>query len=249
MSEPNKNTISLNKYISSTGICSRRQADVMIETGRVTLNGEKARKGNRVAEGDLVLLDGKPLISRPREIYIALNKPVGIVSTTDSKEPANIIRYVNHPQRLFPIGRLDKDSQGLILLTNNGDIVNKILRAGNNHDKEYIVTVDKNITNRFLINMRKGVHILGTQTKKCKVDKLNARQFRIILVEGMNRQIRRMCGHLGYEVKKLKRVRIMHISVAGLPEGDWRELNREEIMKMKELVADSSKTADNGNQT
>lgn len=242
METSNQNTISINKYISSTGICSRREADRRIEAGRVTINGKIAVKGNRVAPGDTVFLDGKPLKSRPPEIYIALNKPPGIVSTTDTREPANIIRFVNHPQRLFHIGRLDKDSQGLILLTNNGDIVNKILRAGNRHEKEYVVTVDKNITSRFLINMRKGVHILGTVTKKCKVDKLSARQFRIVLVEGMNRQIRRMCEHLGYQVRELERIRIMHITLEGLKTGDWRELTAEEIKQLKELLSDSSQT-------
>ncbi len=242
MSDSNLNSISLNKYISSTGICSRRDADKMIDEGRVMLNGKKAERGNRVSDEDQVLLDGKPLKSKPREIYIALNKPVGIVSTTDSNEPANIVRFVNYPQRLFTIGRLDKDSQGLILLTNNGDIVNKILRAGNNHDKEYFVTVDKNITNRFLVNMGKGVQILGTKTKKCIVEKLNSRQFRIILVEGMNRQIRRMCEHLGYDVLKLERIRIMHITLRGLQTGDWRELTEEEVKTMKATVTGSSKT-------
>ncbi len=242
MEASNQNTISINKFISSTGICSRREADRRIEAGRVNINGKIAVKGNRVAPGDTVLLDGKPLKSPPPEIYIALNKPPGIVSTTDPREPANIIRFVNHPQRLFHIGRLDKDSQGLILLTNNGDIVNKILRAGNRHEKEYLVTVDKNITSRFLINMRKGVHILGTVTKNCKVDKLSARQFRIVLVEGMNRQIRRMCEHLGYQVRELERIRIMHITLEGLKSGDWRELTLEEVKKMKELLSDSSKT-------
>lgn len=241
MSQSNPESISINKFISSTGVCSRREADRWLESGRVTLNGKTAHKGNRVEPGDTVLVDGKPLKSRPPEIYIALNKPVGIVSTTDSRESANIVGYVNHPQRLFPIGRLDKDSTGLILLTNNGDIVNKILRAGNKHDKEYIVTVDKNINNRFLINMRKGVHILGTVTQKCIVEKLTNRQFRIILVEGMNRQIRRMCEHLGYTVLELERIRIMHITVEGLARGDWRELNAAEIRRMKELVSDSSK--------
>ncbi|WP_261394958.1 23S rRNA pseudouridine(2604) synthase RluF [Membranihabitans marinus] len=241
VSTPNQDSISLNKYISSTGICSRREADRMIDDGRVLLNGQIAQRGNRVFDGDQVTLDGKPIGSKPREIYIALNKPVGIVSTTDSREPANIIRFVNHPERLFHIGRLDKDSQGLILLTNNGDIVNKVLRAGNNHDKEYIVTVDQNITNRFLVNMRKGVHILGTRTKKCTVIKLNSRQFKIILVEGMNRQIRRMCKHLGYNVLKLKRVRIMHLTLEGLNTGDWRELTPQEIHQLKELVSGSAK--------
>lgn len=242
MNPSNLETISINKYISSTGICSRREADRMIDAGRVTLNNVRAQKGNRVGPGDTVRLDGKPLRPRPPEIYIALNKPAGIVSTTDKREPANIIRYVNHPQRLFHIGRLDKESEGLILLTNNGDIVNKILRAGNKHDKEYLVTVDKNITERFLINMRKGVHILGTVTKKCIVEKLSSRQFRIILVEGKNRQIRRMCEHLGYQVVKLERIRIMHITLEDLARGKWRELTDNEIKVLKDLLSDSSKT-------
>lgn len=242
MRESNDQTISINKYISSTGICSRREADRLIDAGRVLLNDIQAQKGNRVAPGDIVLLDGKPLQAAPPEIYIALNKPVGIVSTTDPKEPANIIRFVNHPQRLFHIGRLDKDSEGLILLTNNGDIVNKILRAGNKHDKEYIVTVNKNITQRFLINMRKGVHILGTISKKCTVEKISNRHFRIILVEGMNRQIRRMCEHLGYEVVTLERIRIMHITLEGLPRGSWRELTPLEVQQLQQAVSESSKT-------
>lgn len=242
MNPSNLETISINKYISSTGICSRREADRMIDAGRVTLNNVRAQKGNRVGPGDTVRLDGKPLRPRPPEIYIALNKPAGIVSTTDKREPANIIRYVNHPQRLFHIGRLDKESEGLILLTNNGDIVNKILRAGNKHDKEYLVTVDKNITERFLINMRKGVQILGTVTKKCIVEKLSSRQFRIILVEGKNRQIRRMCEHLGYQVVKLERIRIMHITLEDLARGKWRELTDNEIKVLKDLLSDSSKT-------
>lgn len=242
MSQSNQHTISLNKFISSTGICSRREADRMIESGRVTINGTTAIKGNRVTENDLVLLDGQKLGSEPEPLYIAFNKPIGIVSTTDPKEPANLIRYINHPKRLFHIGRLDKDSHGLILLTNDGDIVNKILRAGNNHNKEYIVSVDKNINQRFLINMRRGVHILGTVTKKCKVEKIGARQFRIILIEGMNRQIRRMCTHLGYEVVDLQRIRIMHITLDGLKIGQWRELYANEVKELKKLVSDSSKT-------
>ena len=212
----NQESININKYISSTGICSRREAEKFIENGRVTINGEKAVLGNRVFESDVVKIDGKPLKSKPKTIYIALNKPVGIVCTTDSKEKNNIVNFVNHPQRLFPIGRLDKPSEGLIFLTNDGDIVNKILRAGNNHEKEYIVTVDKNITQKFIKNMSNGVPILGTVTKKCKVEKVSETVFKIILVQGLNRQIRRMCAHLGYDVVKLKRTRIMNVSLGNL---------------------------------
>ncbi len=242
MDRTNENSISLNKYISSTGICSRREADTMIADGRVSLNGKTAQKGNRVFEGDEVRIDGKPLRSRPRTLYIAFNKPVGIVSTTDPKEKKNIIRYINHPQRLFPIGRLDKPSEGLIFLTNDGDIVNKVLRAGNRHEKEYIVTVKQPITPDFIKKMGAGVPILGTVTKKCRVEQLNAHTFRIILIQGLNRQIRRMCRHLGYDVTRLKRVRIMNVRLGNLKTGQWRELTPAEIGKIQKMVADSSKT-------
>lgn len=231
-----RKSISLNKYISSTGICSRREADKIIDAGRVLLNGKTARTGNRVSEGDIVLLDGKELAPKPQPIYIALHKPVGIVSTTDTREPDNIVDFINHPKRLFHIGRLDKDSEGLIFLTNDGDIVNKILRADNHNEKEYIVTVDRPVTPRFLKRMARGVPILGTITKKCKVEQLNKYQFRIILTEGMNRQIRRMCSYLGYEVTQLKRIRIMHITLQGLRSGEWREFTPEEIQKMHQLL-------------
>lgn len=231
-----RKSISLNKYISSTGICSRREADKIIDAGRVLLNGKTARTGNRVSEGDIVLLDGKELAPKPQPIYIALHKPVGIVSTTDTREPDNIVDFINHPKRLFHIGRLDKDSEGLIFLTNDGDIVNKILRADNHNEKEYIVTVDRPVTPRFLKRMARGVPILGTITKKCKVEQLNKYQFRIILTEGMNRQIRRMCSYLGYEVTQLKRIRIMHITLRGLRSGEWREFTPEEIQKMHQLL-------------
>ena len=242
MEKSNEESISLNKYISSTGMCSRREADVMISEGRVTINGKSSTKGNRVFEGDIVRVDGKTLRSKPKALYIAFHKPVGIVCTTDQKEPKNIIRFINHPQRLFPIGRLDKPSEGLIFLTNDGDIVNKILRAGNRHEKEYIVTIKQVITERFLKRMRAGVPILGTVTKPCPVEKINDHTFRIILVEGMNRQIRRMCKHLGFEVVKLKRVRIMHVKLGKLPVGHWRELTKQEMSEMSILVDQSSKT-------
>ena len=243
MERTNENSISLNKYISSTGICSRREADRMIADGRVAINGQTAQKGNRVFEGDEVQIDGQPLKTKPRALYIAFNKPAGIVSTTDSKEKKNIIRYINHPQRLFPIGRLDKPSEGLIFLTNDGDIVNKILRAGNQHEKEYIVTVKQPITPEFIKRMANGIPILGTVTKKCKVEQLNAYTFRIILIQGLNRQIRRMCQYLGYDVTRLKRVRIMNVQLGSLRVGQWRELTPAEIEKIQKMVADSSKTA------
>ncbi len=238
----NENSVSLNKYISSTGICSRREADKMIADGRVTINGQPTKRGNRVCGGDLVEVDGKPLEAKPKALYLAFNKPVGIVCTTDPKEPKNIIRFINHPERLFPIGRLDKPSQGLIFLTNDGDIVNKILRAGNNHEKEYIVTVDQPITNDFINKMGRGVPILGTVTKPCKVEQLNDFTFKIILTQGLNRQIRRMCSRLGYEVTKLKRTRIMNVRLAGLAVGQWRELTTAEMEHIHKMVASSSKT-------
>lgn len=242
METNNQESTNLNKYISSTGICSRREAERLIVEGRVTINGKPTQLGNRVFEGDLVKIDGKPLKQKPKTLYIALNKPVGIVCTTDSKERKNIVKFVGHPQRLFPIGRLDKPSEGLIFLTNDGDIVNKILRAGNNHEKEYIVSVDKIINERFIDRMSKGIPILGTVTKKCKVEKLTDTSFKIILTQGLNRQIRRMCEYLGYNVTKLKRTRIMNVSLGNLKKGDWRELTIQEMNKINELVKVSVKT-------
>lgn len=238
----NQDSINLNKYISSTGICSRREAEKFISEGRVTINGKPTQLGNRVFEGDIVKIDGKPLKSKPKTLYIALNKPVGIVCTTDSKERKNIVKFVGHPQRLFPIGRLDKPSEGLIFLTNDGDIVNKILRAGNNHEKEYIVSVNKPISERFITRMSNGIPILGTVTKKCKVEKLNETTFKIILTQGLNRQIRRMCEYLGYDVTKLKRTRIMNVALGTLKTGEWRELTSEEMKKINDLVKTSVKT-------
>ncbi len=238
----NSESINLNKYISSTGICSRREAEKFIVAGEVTINGRIAQLGNRVFEGDEVMLKGKPLRSKPKTLYIALNKPVGIVSTTDSKERKNIVRHVNHPQRLFPIGRLDKPSEGLIFLTNDGDIVNKILRAGNNHQKEYIVTVDRQIDDSFIYKMGNGIPILDTVTKKCKVTKVNDHTFKIILTQGLNRQIRRMCEYLGYDVKKLKRTRIMNVKLGTLKPGEWRELSEREMNEINQMIRLSSKT-------
>lgn len=235
-------SISLNKFISSTGMCSRRMADKWIIDNRVTLNGKIAIKGNRVFPGDVVKVDGKPLRPKPKEIYLAFNKPVDIICTTDLRERKNIITYINHKERLFPIGRLDRLSEGLIFLTNNGDIVNKILRAGNNHEKEYLVTVDKPLDDKFEENMRNRVPIMGTYTKQCKVQKLSSKKFKIVLTQGLNRQIRRMCEYFGYEVQTLKRIRIMNVKLGELPLGEYRNLSKEEMETINKLLAQSSKT-------
>ena len=235
-------SIRLNKFISESGLCSRREADRFIEKGVVFINGRKAQMGDLVKVGDSVRVYGNELEPRESEnvVFIALNKPVGVTSTTEKNVRNNIVSFVNHSSRIFPIGRLDKDSQGLIFLTNNGDLVNKILRAGNNHEKEYVVTVNKPLTAEMIEQMGKGVPILGVQTKKCKVVQESTYTFRIVLVQGLNRQIRRMCAHFGYEVTKLERVRIMHISLKGLPLGDWRDLTEKEMQTMYELIKDSS---------
>lgn len=235
--------ISVNKYISETGFCSRREADKYIEQGRVTINDNIASKGNRVKDGDVVEVDGEPLKKKKSTVYIALNKPKGITCTTDLKDKTNIIDYVNFPSRIFPIGRLDKRSEGLIFLTNDGDIVNKILRAGNQHEKEYIVTVDKSIDLEFVKNMRSGVRILGVMTQKCFVQQEGPNRFRIILTQGLNRQIRRMCEALGYEVTTLKRTRIMNMTLKDLAPGSWRYFTKEEVTNLNALVANSKKTA------
>lgn len=242
MDAPSK---SLNKFISETGICSRREADKWIEAGRVTINNVVARKGNRVEEGDEVKLDGKTLGDKPKTVYLALNKPRGIVCTTDLKEPKNIVDFVGYPLRLFPIGRLDKDSEGLIFLTNDGDIVNKVLRAGNAHEKEYIVEVDQVIDQRFVNRMSGGIPILGTKTNPCQVEKIGKKRFRIILTQGMNRQIRRMCEYLGYTVTKLKRIRIMHMHLSNLELGAYRSFSKQEVAELNRLVKNSSKDAIN----
>jgi 23S rRNA pseudouridine2604 synthase len=238
----NEHSINLNKFISSTGICSRREAEKFIIEGRVTINGKTTQLGNRVFDGDIVKVNGQLLKSKPKTLYIAFNKPVGIVCTTDSKERNNIVKYINHHERLFPIGRLDKPSQGLIFLTNDGDIVNKILRAGNNHEKEYIVTVDKKITDEFISKIGNGIPILGTITKKCKVEKISDYVFKIILTQGLNRQIRRMCEYLDFEVTKLNRTRIMNVNLDKLKIGDWRELSSEEMELINKMISTSSKT-------
>ncbi len=233
--------IRLNKYMSETGICSRREADRYIESGRVTVDGVKAIPGIKVSKGQVVKLDGKSISKEEEMIYIALNKPVGITCTTDRNIKGNIVDFVNHEKRIFHIGRLDKDSEGLILLTNDGDIVNKILRAGNNHDKEYIVTVNKPINDEFIKRMGNGIKILGKITKKCPVNKEGEKTFRIILTEGMNRQIRRMCEALGYKVTKLKRIRIMNIKLGKLKIGEWRNITNEELKGLNELIKNSNK--------
>ena len=235
--------IRINKYLSEVGFCSRREADRLLEEGRITINGRVPELGTKVSDEDEIFVDGKTIKKVEEEfVYIAFNKPVGIVCTTDTKhEKNNIVDYINHPKRIFPIGRLDKPSEGLILLTSDGDIVNKILRARNNHEKEYYVRVNKPITEKFLEKMRNGVPILDTVTKKCEVEKIDTMNFRIVLTQGLNRQIRRMCEHLDYEVKKLKRIRIMNIKL-DLPVGKWRDLTAEEMTELNGLLEDSSKT-------
>ena len=235
-------TVRLNKYISESGFCSRREADKLIESGVVTIDGVKATMGTKVSKGHKVKVNGK-LISKEEDlVYIVLNKPVGITCTTEHKVKGNIVDFVNHKKRIFPIGRLDKDSQGLILMTNDGDIVNKILRAGNNHEKEYIVTVNKPINDEFVRRMSNGIRILGQVTKKCYVKKEGPNTFRIILTQGLNRQIRRMCESLGFEVVKLKRIRIMNINLGELRIGQWRDLTYKELKKLNELISTSGKT-------
>ena len=236
-------TIRINKYLSEVGFCSRREADKLIDAGRVTINGKVPEMGTKISSEDEVRVDGK-LISPPKEdfVYLAFNKPVGIVCTTDTGvEKDNIIDFINYPKRIFPIGRLDKPSEGLIFLTNDGDIVNKILRARNHHEKEYLVMVNKPITKTFIQNMGEGVPILDTVTRKCVVEQIDRYQFRIILTQGLNRQIRRMCEYLGYNVVQLKRIRIMNVSL-DVPLGKWRYLTENEVSEINRLVATSAKT-------
>lgn len=234
-------SVRLNKFISDSGLCSRREADRFIELGHVYLNGKRAKIGDVVRGGDKVRVNG--IYLEPKEaddlVFIALNKPVGITSTTEDGVADNIVQFVNHSKRVFPIGRLDKDSQGLIFLTNNGDLVNKILRAGNKHEKEYLVTVNKPLTKEALEGMAKGVPMLGATTKKCKIIQEAPLIFRIVLIQGLNRQIRRMCEYFGYEVTKLERVRIMHVNVKGIPLGEWRDLTSDELNVLFEQLAAS----------
>ncbi len=234
----------LNKFLSDSGMCSRREADRMIEAGKVTINRKKATNGDKVKRGDEVRVNGNIVDYQADAVYIALNKPVGIVCTTDTTEPDNIIRFVNFPMRIFNIGRLDKMSEGLILLTNDGNIVNKILRAENNHSKEYQVVVDKPLTEQFLKKMSGGVSILGVNTKKCEVEQIGTNAFRIVLTQGLNRQIRRMCEALGYEVARLQRTRIMNIELGrNLPVGQWRMLEDDEVAVLQKAVEGSRGTA------
>lgn len=237
-------SISLNKFISDTGYCSRREADNLITSGRVLLNDKVAQLGNRYNPGDTVEVDGSLITAAKKEkrVYLALNKPAGITTTTELTVKDNIISFVNYPKRIFPIGRLDKDSEGLIFLTNDGDIINKILRAGNNHEKEYIVRVNKPIDNNFVQQMSQGVPVLETTTLPCKVQVTGRQTFRITLTQGLNRQIRRMCEYLGYAVTGLQRVRIMNIRLDQLPLGKWRYLSEAEMAQLNESVADSAKT-------
>ena len=238
----NTSSTRLNKYISESGICSRRDADRFIEQGNVYINGKRAQVGAQVVAGDTVKVNGQLIEPRDADdfIFIVLNKPVGIVSTTESAEKNNIVDFVRHSVRIFPIGRLDKDSQGLIFLTSNGDLVNKVLRAGNNHEKDYVVTVNKPITDSFIEGLAGGVPILGRMTKKCPVSKVSDNVFNITLVQGLNRQIRRMCEHFGYDVVKLERTRIMNVSLKGLPVGDWRDLTEKELSVLLKSIEGSS---------
>ena len=232
----------LNKAISETGFCSRREADRLIEQHKVEVNGEIAGLGVKVSENDKICIEGKQITKNIKLIYLVFNKPVGITSTTDTTIKSNIIDFIKFSERIFPIGRLDKPSEGLIFLTNDGDIVNKILRSKNNHEKEYLVTVNKKITDDFIEKMGNGVNILDTITKKCKVKKINDFTFNIVLTQGLNRQIRRMCDHLGYEVKTLKRIRIMNIKLGNLKPGKFRHFTPNELTEVLLLVEDSVKT-------
>lgn len=237
--------VRINKYLSEAGYCSRRAADKLLEQGRITINGKTPELGTKVKPGDSVEVDGKPISNQEnKKIYLAFNKPVGIVCTTDTRvEKDNIVDFIGYPERIFPIGRLDKPSEGLIFMTNDGDIVNKILRARNHHEKEYIVTVNKPIHGDFIKKMGEGVPILDTVTRKCKVEKIDKNRFRIILTQGLNRQIRRMCEYFDYRVTKLKRTRIMNIRL-DVPVGQYRELTQKEVDTIFKLTGDSKKTND-----
>lgn len=233
----------LNKYISASGYCSRREADKYIENGNVTVDGKKATIGSRVFPGQKVKVNGELIENKIESVYIAFNKPVGIVSSTNPLERDNIIEFIRHEQRIFPIGRLDKDSQGLILLTNDGDIVNKILRAGNNHKKDYIVTVNRPITSEFITRMSQGVPILDRVTRRCEIEKINPYTFKISLIQGLNRQIRRMCEYFNYDVVKLERIQIMNIKLEKLGQGNWRNLTVSELEGLFDMLEASEKTS------
>lgn len=244
-----ENLTRLNKYLSEVGYCSRRKADALIEQGRVTINGVVPEMGTKVEPGDEVRVNGELIVPPKKDnVYLAFNKPVGVVCTTNPKEKKNIVDFINYPTRIFPIGRLDKPSEGLILLTDDGDIVNKILRARNNHEKEYIVTVDRIISEDFIQRMSSGIPILDTVTRECEVEQLSKNIFRIVLTQGLNRQIRRMCEYLGYEVVKLKRIRIMNIQL-DVPLGQYRHLTPEELQELDRLTGASTKTEEGSLQT
>ena len=230
-------TSRINKYIASSGLCSRREADRLIEEGRVTVNDIVAESGMQVCSDDVVLVDGKNIIPETNDVYIAFNKPLGVTCTTDSRDPSNIIDYIGYPERIFPIGRLDKNSSGLILLTNDGSIVNTLLRAENNHEKEYQVTVDRPYDDKFIKEMQSGVPVLGQITLPCKINRVSARVFRIILHQGLNRQIRRMCEYEGYKVVKLRRIRFMNINLGTLGTGQWRYLTAKEVNELKSAAS------------
>jgi 23S rRNA pseudouridine2604 synthase len=233
--------VRLNKHISESGLCSRREADAWIAAGRVTVNGSRGELGTQVKAGDAVLVDGKPLPDRRRTVYIALHKPRGITCTTDGAVPDNIVDFVGHGERIFPVGRLDKDSEGLILLTNDGDIVNEVLRVERGHEKEYLVTVEPDVTETFLAMMARGVRIGAEKTKPALVSRAGPNRFRIVLTQGLNRQIRRMCSALGWRVKRLVRVRIMHIRLGDLPVGRWRDLTTAEVEPLLAILAHGKK--------
>ena len=233
-------SIRLNKYLSDAGICSRRQADRWIEEKRITVNGETARTGMKIALDSEVCIDGKPIKKEEKKVLLAMNKPAGIVCTAEKREKNNIVDYMKYPKRIYPVGRLDKDSTGLLLLTNDGELVNKIMRAGNYHEKEYLVSVNKPVTEEFCRKMSCGVAILDTVTRPCKVEKTGEKSFRIILTQGLNRQIRRMCETLGYRVLTLQRVRIMNIRLGSLKEGTWRSIGGKERKELDALLSDSS---------
>lgn len=233
--------VRLNRFISEAGVASRRAADRMVEDGRVTINGRIAVLGDKVLDGDVVAVDGKPVSRKSADIVIAFNKPRGITCTSSPDDPDNVIGYIGYPERIYSIGRLDKDSEGLLLLTNNGDLANAVMRSRGEHEKEYVVTVDHDITDRFVRRMSEGVEILGRRTKRCEVEKLSDREFRIVLRQGLNRQIRRMCGSLGYTVVRLVRVRIMNIGLGNLPSGRYRDLTEEERSELcREALGESS---------
>lgn len=233
-------SIRLNKYLSDAGICSRRQADRWIEEKRITVNGETARTGMKIALDSEVCIDGKPIKKEEKKVLLAMNKPAGIVCTAEKREKNNIVDYMKYPKRIYPVGRLDKDSTGLLLLTNDGELVNKIMRAGNYHEKEYLISVNKPVTEEFCRKMSCGVAILDTVTRPCKVEKTGEKSFRIILTQGLNRQIRRMCETLGYRVLTLQRVRIMNIRLGSLKEGTWRSIEGKERKELDALLSDSS---------